>query len=61
MRSWRTFACWANPADNCHPLMVTHKSLYGVSDHPVCGDAAATPPHEEGNCTHDVLVYSGSL
>jgi hypothetical protein len=20
-----------------------------VSDHPICGDAAATPPHEEGN------------
>jgi hypothetical protein len=29
--------------------VVAHESLIGGNDHPVCGDAAATPPHEEGN------------
>jgi hypothetical protein len=32
--------------------VVARKPGFGVSDHPVCGDAADTPPHEpheEGN------------
>src|SRR5215510_23238 len=28
--------------------VVAHETSFGVSDHPGCGDATATPPHEEG-------------
>ena len=28
--------------------VVGHTEICLVSDHPVCGGAAATPPHEEG-------------
>ena len=49
--------------------VVAHKSMFSLSDHPVCAasvaarhffDRAATPPLEEGNFAHDTL-YMQSL